>query len=198
LQDGQDGLSSLVSVIGDLQSLLLEIMCAVVRVIRSKKLLGSGTSYQVDQVESSCLVDAAIAFCKLQHLDPTISIKTQVCVTLRLSKVAKLLMLLFLFKSLWFHSSMQVELIVAVHDLLAEYGLCCAGRDGDGEEGTFLKFAIKHLMALDVKLKSQFSMFLTNFFGTDVFVISNNRYLFVFSILLYRSEWDGRRCSPGK
>uniref|UniRef100_A0A453H294 Uncharacterized protein n=1 Tax=Aegilops tauschii subsp. strangulata TaxID=200361 RepID=A0A453H294_AEGTS len=50
---------------------------------------------------------------------------------------------------------MQVDLIVAVHDLLAEYGLCCAGRDGQGEEGTFLKFAVKHLMALDVKLKSQ-------------------------------------------
>ncbi|CAN6317225.1 unnamed protein product, partial [Urochloa humidicola] len=30
-------------------------------------------------------------------------------------------------------------------------------KDGDGEEGTFLKFAIKHLMALDVKLKSQFN-----------------------------------------
>jgi calcineurin-binding protein cabin-1 len=54
---------------------------------------------------------------------------------------------------------MQVDLIVAVHDLLAEYGLCCAGRDGEGEEGMFLKFAIKHLMALDVKLKSQLSMF---------------------------------------
>lgn len=47
----------------------------------------------------------------------------------------------------------QVDLIVAVHDLLAEYGLCCAGRDSEGEEGTFLKFAIKHLLALDVKLK---------------------------------------------
>nr|CAB3493660.1 unnamed protein product [Digitaria exilis] len=79
----------------------------------------------VDQLESSCLIDAAIAFCKLQHLDPTISIRT------------------------------QVDLIVAVHDLLAEYGLCCSGKDGEGEEGTFLKFAIKHLMALDVKLKSQ-------------------------------------------
>lgn len=48
----------------------------------------------------------------------------------------------------------QVDLIVAVHDLLAEYGLCCAGKDGEGEEGTFLKFAIKHLLSLDVKLKS--------------------------------------------
>lgn len=40
---------------------------------------------------------------------------------------------------------------MAIHDLLAEYGLCCVG---DGEEGTFLKLAIKHLLALDMKLKS--------------------------------------------
>ena len=43
---------------------------------------------------------------------------------------------------------------MAVHDLLAEYGLCCAGRDSKGEEGIFLKLAIKHLLALDMKLKS--------------------------------------------
>uniref|UniRef100_A0A0E0KHJ8 Uncharacterized protein n=1 Tax=Oryza punctata TaxID=4537 RepID=A0A0E0KHJ8_ORYPU len=101
--DGQDGFSSLVSIVGDFQSLLLTIMCAAVKMILSRKHSCTGTSYQTDQLESSCLVD----------------------------------------------------LIVAVHDLLAEYGLCCAGRDGEGEEGTFLKFAIKHLMALDVKLKSQ-------------------------------------------
>ncbi|XP_006651699.2 calcineurin-binding protein 1 [Oryza brachyantha] len=122
--DGQDGFSSLVSIVGDFQSLLLTIICAAVKMILSRKHSCTGT-HQADQLESSCLVDAAIAFCKLQHLDPMISIK------------------------------IQVDLIVAVHDLLAEYGLCCAGRDGEGEEGTFLKFAIKHLMALDVKLKSQ-------------------------------------------
>lgn len=43
---------------------------------------------------------------------------------------------------------------MAIHDLLAEYGLCCAGDSGEGEEGTFLKLAIKHLLALDMKLKS--------------------------------------------
>ncbi|KAE8809006.1 hypothetical protein D1007_14433 [Hordeum vulgare] len=123
--DGQEGLSSLVHIIGNIQSLLLTIMCAAVKMIVWRKLSCSGTLDEADQLESSCLVDAAIAFCKLQHLDPTISVKT------------------------------QVDLIVAVHDLLAEYGLCCAGRDGQGEEGTFLKFAVKHLMALDVKLKSQ-------------------------------------------
>jgi calcineurin-binding protein cabin-1 len=45
-------------------------------------------------------------------------------------------------------------LIVAIHDLHAEHGLCCAGEGGEGEEGTFLKFAIKHLLPLDMKLKS--------------------------------------------
>lgn len=50
-----------------------------------------------------------------------------------------------------------MELIVATHDLLAEYGLCCAGERIDGEEGAFLKFAIKHLLALDMKLKSNFN-----------------------------------------
>lgn len=41
--------------------------------------------------------------------------------------------------------------------MLAEYGLCCAGEGGKGEEGTFLRFAIKHLLALDMKLKSSFN-----------------------------------------
>lgn len=50
-----------------------------------------------------------------------------------------------------------MELIVRMHDLLAEYGLCCASEGSDGDEVTFLKFAIKHLLALDVKLKSSFS-----------------------------------------
>lgn len=41
-----------------------------------------------------------------------------------------------------------MDLIVTVHELLAEYGLCCAGKDNKGDEGTFLKFAINHLLAL--------------------------------------------------
>ena len=45
-----------------------------------------------------------------------------------------------------------------MHDLLAEYGLCCVGEGGKGEEGTFLRFAIKHLLALDMKLKSSFNV----------------------------------------
>ncbi|EEF45833.1 conserved hypothetical protein [Ricinus communis] len=79
---------------------------------------------ETEQKQGFIFVDAGIAFCKLQHLIPTVNVKT------------------------------QVELIVAIHDLLAEYGLCCMGEGGKGEEGTFLKFAIKHLLALDMKLKS--------------------------------------------
>ncbi|XP_008796639.2 calcineurin-binding protein 1 [Phoenix dactylifera] len=122
--DTYDEFSSLVCIIASIQSLLLTVMCSAVRIILSQKSSSSGTSVQTNQMECLCLVDAAIAFCKLQHIDPTVSVKT------------------------------QVDLIVAVHDLLAEYGLCCAGKDGEGEEGTFLKFAIKHLLSLDVKLKS--------------------------------------------
>ncbi|XP_042375103.1 calcineurin-binding protein 1-like isoform X1 [Zingiber officinale] len=118
-----DDFSSLVCVISDIQLLLLTVMCSAIRTIVSQKFSSSVTSGQTDQLESWCLVDAATAFCKLQHLDSFVSIKT------------------------------QVDLIVAVHDLLADYGLCSSGRDSEGEEGKFLKFAIKHLLALDVKFK---------------------------------------------
>lgn len=116
--------SSLNAVIGEFQSLLLTIMCHSVRKILHFRNTNSGTLSHANHFDSWCLVDAAISFCKLQHLDTSVSIK------------------------------LQVDLIVAVHDLLAEYGLCCAGRDSKGEEGAFLKLAIKHLLALDAKLKS--------------------------------------------
>lgn len=45
-------------------------------------------------------------------------------------------------------------MIIGLHDLLAEYGLCCAGKNCAGEEGAFLRFAIKHLLAVDMKVKS--------------------------------------------
>ncbi|XP_004501088.1 calcineurin-binding protein 1 [Cicer arietinum] len=120
-----DGLTVPTSSLCQMQSLLLLIMSYVANVLVCNK-----TSAQVisDQVESSCFVDAAIVFCKLQHLSRTTPIKT------------------------------QVDLIVATHDMLAEYGLCCVGEGGKGEEGTFLRFAIKHLLALDMKLKSCFNL----------------------------------------
>ncbi|XVF35387.1 hypothetical protein REPUB_Repub18cG0141300 [Reevesia pubescens] len=116
-----------VSIIGDIQSLLLAIMYSIANNVLCKKSSMPVIVDQPEQKQSNCFIDAAIAFCKLQHLDPSVTAKT------------------------------QVELIVAMHDLLAEYGLCCAGEGSGGEEATFLKFAIKHLLALDMKLKSSFN-----------------------------------------
>lgn len=45
---------------------------------------------------------------------------------------------------------------MAIHDMLAEFGVCCANATDEEEEGTFLKLAIKHLLNLDMKLKSNF------------------------------------------
>ncbi|GMI95007.1 Calcineurin Binding protein 1 [Hibiscus trionum] len=119
--------TSLVSIFSDIQSLLLAIMYNIANDVLCKKSSMPVTVDQLEQKQSNCFIDAAIAFCKLQHLDPSVTVKT------------------------------QVELIVAVHDLLAEYGLCCAGEGSEGEEAAFLKFAIKHLLALDMKLKSSFN-----------------------------------------
>ncbi|KAF7817092.1 calcineurin-binding protein 1 isoform X1 [Senna tora] len=119
-----NGLTGPTSSIYQIQSLLMLIMSYFANILACNKASALVIS---DQAESSCFVDAAILFCKLQHFNPKIPIKT------------------------------QVDLIVATHDLLAEYGLCCAGEGGKGEEGTFLRFAIKHLLALDMKLKSSFN-----------------------------------------
>ncbi|XP_030530546.2 calcineurin-binding protein 1 isoform X3 [Rhodamnia argentea] len=126
-QDGdRNGVAILKSSIRDIQYLLLAAMCNVARTLSSRTFSGSVTVDQTEQKQRGAFLDAAITFCKLQHLDGSADVKT------------------------------QVELIVAIHDLLAEYGICCAGEGGAGEEGTFLKFAIKHLLALDMKLKSCF------------------------------------------
>ncbi|XP_020680903.1 calcineurin-binding protein 1 isoform X1 [Dendrobium catenatum] len=117
-------MDSVDTVIGNIQSLLLTVICSSVGKILNQKVSIPGNLSPTDDLECCLLVDAAIAFCKLQHLLPSVPGKA------------------------------QVDLIVAVHDLLAEYGLCCAGRDINGKEGAFLKFAIKHLLALDMKLRS--------------------------------------------
>ncbi|KAJ8774813.1 hypothetical protein K2173_017259 [Erythroxylum novogranatense] len=109
-------------IIGDIQSLLVAVMRHIATNYLCKGSSVSVSADETEQKQTRCFLDAVIAFCKLQHLVPTIPIKT------------------------------QVELIVAIHDLLAEYGICCVGEDG--EEGTFLRFAIKHLLALDMKMKS--------------------------------------------
>ncbi|XVE70975.1 hypothetical protein DITRI_Ditri10aG0113000 [Diplodiscus trichospermus] len=117
----------LVSIFSNIQSLLLAIMYNIANNVLCKKSSLPVIVDQPEQKQCNCFIDAAIAFCKLQHLDPSVTVKT------------------------------QVELIVAIHDLLAEYGLCCVGDGGEGEEAPFLKFAIKHLLALDMKLKSSFN-----------------------------------------
>ncbi|CAF2147337.1 unnamed protein product [Brassica napus] len=110
--------------IAGIQSLLLTVMSNIVRHLLSKRDSDSQIADEIEEEQKSCFVDAAIGFCKLQHLDSTISTKC------------------------------QVELIICLHDLLAEYGLCCAGKNCAGEEGSFLRFAIKHLLAVDMKVKS--------------------------------------------
>ncbi|KAM7493376.1 hypothetical protein LguiB_027985 [Lonicera macranthoides] len=111
-------------IIGNIQSLLLALMYNIADMYFSRKSCGLGVSDQNEQRQKNCFIDAAITFFKLQHLNPNVPVKT------------------------------QIELIVAIHDMLAEYGLCCASGDGEDEDGTFLKLAIKHLLALDMKLKS--------------------------------------------
>ncbi|KAJ0251943.1 Calcineurin-binding protein 1 [Hirschfeldia incana] len=110
--------------IAGIQSLLLTVMSNIVRHFLSKRYSDSQIADEIDEEQKSCFLDAAIGFCKLQHLDSTISTKY------------------------------QVELIICLHDFLAEYGLCCAGKNCAGEEGSFLRFAIKHLLAVDMKVKS--------------------------------------------
>lgn len=74
----KDGFKDLVCVIGEIQSLILNVMCGAVKLILSQKAPNSSASKQMDQMEIWCLIDAAIAFCKLQHLDPSVPVKTQV------------------------------------------------------------------------------------------------------------------------
>ncbi|CAN1219117.1 Calcineurin-binding protein 1 [Linum perenne] len=119
-----NGTVSSLCCISALQSVLIIVMCHVVINYLCKKSSVPATSDETEQKHEYYLVDTCVAFCRLQHLVSTVAIKT------------------------------QVELIVGIHDLLAEYGLCCAGEGGEGEEGTFLKFAIKHLLALDMKCRS--------------------------------------------
>lgn len=111
-------------VIGDIQSLLLAVMCHIASICFPKNSLGVEDLDNKGKRLKCCFVDSAIVFFRLQHLNPNVPVKT------------------------------QVELIIAIHEMLSEYGLCCASCDGEEEEGTFLKLAIKHLLYLDMKLKS--------------------------------------------
>lgn len=79
----QNGIIAPVSCIGDIQSLLLSVMCNVASILVWKKSSGLVIA---DQVERCCFVNATIAFCKLQHLNPTTAIKTQVSLTTLVKK----------------------------------------------------------------------------------------------------------------
>ncbi|KFK29893.1 hypothetical protein AALP_AA7G192300 [Arabis alpina] len=127
--------------VAGIQSLLLTVMSNIVRHSLSKRYSDSLNAEGFEEEQKSCFLDAAIGFCKLQHLDSTISTKY------------------------------QVELIIGLHDLLAEYGLCCAGKNCAGEEGAFLRFAIKHLLAVDMKVKSSINS--PNGLGHDVALPEN-------------------------
>lgn len=66
------------TVISDIQSSLLMFMCNIANTYSCKKFSGPGISDHREQRESSYFVDAAIAFCKLQHLILNVPIKAQV------------------------------------------------------------------------------------------------------------------------
>lgn len=63
------------SCITGIQTLLLSVMCNFASIFLSKKSPGVVTD---DGTERCCFVEAAITFCKLQHLNHTASVKTQV------------------------------------------------------------------------------------------------------------------------
>lgn len=71
----QDSNSVPMSSIGDLQCLLLSVMCNVASIFLCKK---SPELVIADEIEQSCFIEASIAFCKLQHLNHMIPVKTQV------------------------------------------------------------------------------------------------------------------------
>lgn len=138
-------------IIGDIQSLLLAVMSHITRICFSKKTLGVDDLNDKERREKGCFVDTAIVFFRLQHLNPNVPVKTQVCFTCLTPNEIDQLIYVYIFFDIFL--PLQVELIIAIHDMLAEYGICCASGDGE-EEGSFLKLAIKHLLYLDMKLKS--------------------------------------------
>lgn len=66
------------AVIADIQSLLVMAMCNIANLYFAKKSSGIGVPESTDQNEQCYFVDAAIAFCKLQQLNPNLPIKSQV------------------------------------------------------------------------------------------------------------------------
>lgn len=75
IQVGNDGPACS---IGDVQSLLLAVMCNIVSMLSSRKPTESEPVDTSEKKQKSCFVNSAIAFCKFQHLDPVVPIKAQV------------------------------------------------------------------------------------------------------------------------
>lgn len=66
------------AVIGDIQSLLVIAMCNTANLYFAKKSSGLALPESTEKNEQSYLLDAAIAFCKLQQLNFNLPIKSQV------------------------------------------------------------------------------------------------------------------------
>ncbi|KAI3804679.1 hypothetical protein L1987_26407 [Smallanthus sonchifolius] len=64
-------------IIGDIQSLLLAVMCHITTICFSKKSFGADDLDDKERREKGCFVDAAIVFFRLQHLNPNVPVKTQ-------------------------------------------------------------------------------------------------------------------------
>lgn len=78
LSDVQNAVVAPRDCIAGIQSLLLTVMSNIVRHLLSKRDSDSQIADEIEEEQKSCFVDAAIGFCKLQHLDSTISTKCQV------------------------------------------------------------------------------------------------------------------------
>ncbi|KAL2642164.1 hypothetical protein R1flu_009751 [Riccia fluitans] len=111
------------SVLRQVQERLLDIICYDLKSLDIREPVGLSSTGPASLLGSSTFVDAFVAFCRLQHLDANASIKE------------------------------QVDLLAAVHDVLAARGLCCAGEMCEGGEGAFLTLAIKHLGSIEYKLR---------------------------------------------
>lgn len=64
--------------VAGIQALLLTVMSNIVRRFLSKRYSDSQNADGIEEEKKSCFLDAAIGFCKLQHLDSTMSTKYQV------------------------------------------------------------------------------------------------------------------------
>lgn len=74
----QSGLTVPLSTIGEIQYLLMAIMCNIATILACNKYSVLSITDEIEEKQKCCFVDAAVAFCKFQHLNQTIPIKSQV------------------------------------------------------------------------------------------------------------------------